>query len=410
MKLQTRLTITVTLIIAVVAVAIGGFAILRSESVELNRIDTVLADYSKQLTTTEDDPLMLSQFLIEDSPIPVTMTYLSPEGDVIQLSDSSNGLQIAPSSAQLAEARNHPISLDAPNPVRMSAAALGDADYLLVSTSLEPVITTRSDQLKLLSLFTLGMMLMGFLVTFVFFRGDSQLSTLVTALEQRQKHMQEFLGDASHELRTPLTVIKGYVELLSTNKVGDPTQLERYYVRMGTEIDRMEALVHDLLLIAELSESNTRIQEQFDLSVALHHQITDLEQLEPHRNVLQSIENGVLITCAPDLMVRLLANIFSNVRRHTPIDAPVKVTLKRTKSEVTIAIEDGGPGLPADAYSSGIQFFQRFDQSRSRESGGSGLGMSIMRGIVEASDGTIELKESSLGGLGVYLTFRSSDA
>ncbi|MSZ41421.1 MAG: hypothetical protein F2598_04175, partial [Actinobacteria bacterium] len=274
MKLQTRLTITVTLIIAFIAVAIGGFAILRSESVELNRIDSVLVDYTTQLSTTEDDPLMLSQFLVDDSPFPVTMTYLTPDGEVIEISDSTNGLQDPPTATQLTESVKEPISLDAPNPVRMSAAPLGDDDYLLVSTSLEPVISNRADQIKLLSLFTLGMMLLGFLVTFVFFRQDSQLANLVTALEQRQKHMQEFLGDASHELRTPLTVIKGYVELLSSNKVSDAEQLERYYSRMGTEIDRMETLIRDLLLIAELSEDSSRTQEEFDLSSALQHQIT----------------------------------------------------------------------------------------------------------------------------------------
>jgi signal transduction histidine kinase len=286
----------------------------------------------------------------------------------------------------------------------MSAAPLGDGDYLLVSTSLDPVISNRADQIKLLSLFTLGMMIIGFLVTFVFFRQDSQLANLVTALEQRQKHMQEFLGDASHELRTPLTVIKGYVELLSNNNVTDTTQLDRYYSRMGTEIDRMEALIGDLLLIAELSENSSRTQEEFNLSSALKYQVTDLEQLEPERQITQSIEDGVSILCSPDLMVRLLSNVFSNIRRHTPIEAAVNISLKTVRTDAVLTIEDGGPGLPADAYSAGIQFFQRFDQSRSRESGGSGLGMSIMRGIVDSAGGTIELKSSDLGGLAVVVT------
>ena len=104
-------------------------------------------------------------------------------------------------------------------------------------------------------------------------------------------------------------------------------------------------------------------------------------------------------------MVRLLSNVFSNIRRHTPIEAPVNISLKKIRTEVVLIIEDGGPGLPADAYSAGIQFFQRFDQSRSRESGGSGLGMSIMRGIADSAGGTIELHPSTLGGLAVHMTF-----
>jgi len=192
--------------------------------------------------------------------------------------------------------------------------------------------------------------------------------------------------------------------LLSTSNVSDPSQLERYYARMGTEIERMEALIRDLLLIAELSELHSRVQETFDLSSAVEHQLTDLTHLESERSVAHNIDPSVLITCAPDLMVRLLANIFSNIRHHTPPDAPINVSLTTAKSHAVLAIEDGGPGLPAQAYSSGIQFFQRFDQSRSRESGGSGLGMSIMRGIVDASGGTIELKPSALGGLAIIVT------
>ncbi|CAB5042609.1 unannotated protein [freshwater metagenome] len=97
--------------------------------------------------------------------------------------------------------------------------------------------------------------------------------------------------------------------------------------------------------------------------------------------------------------------MFSNIRRHTNIDDAVQVTLKRNRHEVDLVIEDSGPGLPDAAYTKGIQFFQRFDQSRSRESGGSGLGMSIVRGIVNSENGSIELKKSTLGGLAIHFTF-----
>jgi signal transduction histidine kinase len=404
-KLQTRLTITVTLIIAFVAIAVGGFAIYRSESVELDRIDSVLTDYSQQLSTTSDDPLMLSQFLAEESPFPVSITYVDPDGDIVELTLATGGLTTAPTSAQIQDALDQPITLDAPGPVRMTSVALGDQDYLLVATSLEPLNNSRTEQLKLLSLFTAVMMILGSLFTWIFFRQDRQLGNLVTSLEERQKNMQEFLGDASHELRTPLTVIKGYVELLSSNRTSDPAQLERFYSRMSTEIDRMESLIHDLLLIAELSENAQRVREVFDLSSAAEHGISVLEQLEPDRPLTKDLAPNMNVLCSPELMTQLLANVFSNIRRHTNTHDAVRVTLKRNRHEVDLVIEDAGPGLPDAAYTKGIQFFQRFDQSRSRESGGSGLGMSIVRGIVNSENGTIELKKSELGGLAVHLTF-----
>jgi signal transduction histidine kinase len=99
----------------------------------------------------------------------------------------------------------------------------------------------------------------------------------------------------------------------------------------------------------------------------------------------------------------LLQNLFSNIRRHTPSDAPVKVTLEEHADLIELWIEDGGPGLPDSAYERGPQGFMRFDQSRSRESGGSGLGMSIVAAVVKDLDGSIDFQRSELGGLAVLV-------
>ena len=96
-------------------------------------------------------------------------------------------------------------------------------------------------------------------------------------------------------------------------------------------------------------------------------------------------------------------NIFSNIRRHTPALAPVSVQLKSKGKEVQLRIEDGGPGLPDDAYNKASYEFERFDRSRSRDSGGSGLGLSIIAAIVKEHSGSISLSKSALGGLAIYI-------
>ena len=101
----------------------------------------------------------------------------------------------------------------------------------------------------------------------------------------------------------------------------------------------------------------------------------------------------------------MLANAFGNIRRHTPTDAPVQISLTSSSGEIHLAIADGGPGLPTRAYVEGRQHFQRFDKSRSRETGGSGLGMSIMSGIITEHGGSLELGVSKLGGLLLEITF-----
>ena len=100
----------------------------------------------------------------------------------------------------------------------------------------------------------------------------------------------------------------------------------------------------------------------------------------------------------------MLANIFSNLRRHTPEDSAVRIALAAKANRAIFTISDAGSGLPEEVYKTGIQYFQRFDRSRSRESGGSGLGMTIMKRIIESANGSIQLRKSNLGGLEIEIT------
>jgi signal transduction histidine kinase len=210
--------------------------------------------------------------------------------------------------------------------------------------------------------------------------------------------MQNFLGDASHELRTPLTVVKGYVELLSTQNM-DEEQRARAFDRVNSEVVRMEALINDLLLLAELGESKPVGVGAIDLSGLVLAAVQDLKVLQPERSVRTSVEVGVSMHGTAELIQQLISNLFANLRRHTPADTRVTVSLSKTDHQATLTIDDAGPGLPAESYARGINHFQRFDASRSRESGGSGLGMSIMAAVVRQHGGTIELNPSPLGGL-----------
>jgi len=98
----------------------------------------------------------------------------------------------------------------------------------------------------------------------------------------------------------------------------------------------------------------------------------------------------------------MMNNALGNIARHTPPDVPVRVTLGHVGDVVQLRVEDGGPGLPV--YGQRAERFRRFDPSRSRESGGSGLGMSIMADLSGAMNGEMSTSQSSLGGL--CLTFR----
>jgi signal transduction histidine kinase len=244
---------------------------------------------------------------------------------------------------------------------------------------------------------------------------SSALGRMVSALNEAvilerniSQRMQQFLGDASHELRTPLTVIRGYTELLGNARAPSPEIQQRALDRMGEEVERMERLIADLLLLTELGEQRVDHDDLIDVSHIVNVHLDDFRILEPDRQILAEIEASVDVVGSRGRVERLLQNLFSNIRRHTPSDAPVRVTLHEHSEMIDLWVEDGGPGLPHTAYEHGPQGFMRFDSSRSRESGGSGLGMSIIAAVVKDLDGSIEFKSSELGGLAVWVRLPST--
>jgi len=403
MKLQTRLTALVSAIIILISAAIGLFAISITENNEVSRVDSILASAVNQLVDTDDDPLSLALLLADQSDLKFTVSYISAAREITSLNQSSGDLQSVPSDQDLSDATAEGLTLEIDGINRIRAIALPDDEFLVLSVSLADIKTAKSQNIRYLFLFTLAMVLLGTVVSNYLFRRDNELNEVVNSLQKNQDSMREFLGDASHELRTPLTVIKGYVELLSKNQISDLTKTAEYYGRVSHEIERMQSLINDLLLIAELEDQTPIAPEIINFSREVAHLSNDLKTLQPMRPIETRIEPGILVNISHNYAQQMLANIFANLRRHTPEDSRVLIVLATAGNKALLTISDGGPGLPEDVYKSGIQYFQRFDRSRSRESGGSGLGMTIMKRIIENASGAIALGKSEFGGLKIEI-------
>ena len=220
---------------------------------------------------------------------------------------------------------------------------------------------------------------------------------------QALERMQKFLGDASHELRTPLTVIKGYNEMLSKGQFSELADQARAFSRVNSEIERMESLIHDLLLLAELGESRPVDFAEVDFDELVLAHVNDFKLFNKERTISTSIPNDCTVHGSREHLNRLIQNCLSNIVRHTPADAPVSISLKTIGKRAELIIEDGGPGLPESAYGTEIKAMNRFDPSRSRESGGSGLGLSIIAAIVQEHKGALKLSKSKLGGLAISI-------
>jgi signal transduction histidine kinase len=213
---------------------------------------------------------------------------------------------------------------------------------------------------------------------------------------QNAEAMQQFIDDASHELRTPLTVVKGYNELLASGTASAELQA-RAVTRVQREVERMEELVRDLLLLAELREAPHHADQRVALSDLVSQRASEFTFEHPERSVTSNVTGGIAIDGRPEFVERLMNNAFTNILRYTPHVAPVRIALDRVGINAQLVIEDGGPGLPS--YGAHPQRFQRFDESRSRETGGSGLGMSIMADVAESLGGEMLTEPSPLGGL-----------
>lgn len=442
MKLQTKLILATASIITAVSVSIGGVSVLAIQNSEINRIDSLLDTAVSTIQTEGEDPLTAALFAAGQSDIGLTVALVDINGELVTLAESLANIQSVPAANVLAESQTKAISVTEDGEYRLRTIALPDKEYLVLATSLTAINEARAANLQLLLWFVLGSILIGASLIALFIRRDmkkvSNLIHLATEIADGAKHiklpdaagsnaeideltsalghmvealqhavwverdtqqaMQNFLGDASHELRTPLTVVKGYVELLSTQNM-DEEQRARAFSRVNSEVIRMETLINDLLLLAELGESKPVGAGSVDLSDLVLAAVQDLKTLQPERSVATSVEVGILLQGTPELIQQLVSNLFANLRRHTPADTRVSVSLSRTGNMATLTIDDAGPGLPAESYARGINHFQRFDASRSRESGGSGLGMSIMAAVVRQHSGTIELNPSPLGGL-----------
>lgn len=398
MNQRFRVTFFSVLITTLVSLGIGGFALDDSHRAAIRQVDSRLDYVIKTALQNQEDLLNAALFALDAGRIDATVLLVTPKGEQILLTESSQRFPIDTSAKKVTSSILRAISVNSENPYRMRSIPLPEEEFLVVAISTADLEKEWRDNIARLVAFLFGANMIAIALSFLLLRNNSR------RLEQLSLvRMQRFLSDAAHELRTPLTVIKGYSELLGSNKIAAKDDQEKAFARVDHEVKRMESLINDLLLTAELNEATHLDFELYDISSALLTHLRDFQILSPDRSIESMIEPELQIKASSDHIDRMIQNIFSNIRRHTPGDAPVRVQLKSKGKEVHVRIEDGGPGLPEDAYNKASYEFERFDRSRSRDTGGSGLGLSIIAAIVKEHSGSISLSKSSLGGLAIQI-------
>jgi signal transduction histidine kinase len=219
-------------------------------------------------------------------------------------------------------------------------------------------------------------------------RLGTAFNTMLAALEDSLETQRRFVADASHELRTPLTGIRAYAELFRRGAAVRPDDLERAMTGISRESERMSLLVDDLLLLARLDEGRPLEQEPVDLPEVVGEAVETARMVEPNRRIDLDTEPAVILGDR-DRLRQLVDNLLSNVRAHTPATAPVHVRVSRNGTNAILEVEDSGPGLSEDELEQVFERFHRGDPSRSRTSGGVGLGLAIVSAVAEAHGGDV---------------------
>lgn len=222
------------------------------------------------------------------------------------------------------------------------------------------------------------------------------------AARASEEKMRRFVADASHELRTPLTTIRGFAELYRQGAMSDITLLMN---RIEGESARMGLLVEDLLMLARLDAQRPLEATSVDVLTIAADAVHDAKAVAPDRIIsLEMLSGpGVPEVVGDDARLRqVLGNLVGNAIRHTPEDATITVRVGTTDTSVLLEVRDTGPGLSTEEADHVFERFYRADSSRTRESGGSGLGLSIVAALVAAHGGSVTVDSTP----GAGATFR----
>lgn len=226
---------------------------------------------------------------------------------------------------------------------------------------------------------------------------EEALNDMLAKLENSFTRQKQFVSDASHELRTPISIIKGYLDILDEWGKEDNTLLDESIQSMKEETYHIKKLIENLLFLARADQEQLVVSyEEIELDNIIKKLIRDTKMIAGKRTVKCDANEAVIINGDKELILQMLRSLVENCIEYTEKNGEITINLYKEKNYALIHIIDDGIGICAKDIERIFDRFYRVEEARTKDSGGSGLGLSLVKKIVDIHNGRINVT-SELG-------------
>ena len=220
----------------------------------------------------------------------------------------------------------------------------------------------------------------------------------IETLNERENYRREFLGNVSHELKTPLFTVQGYLLTLIEGAANDKDIRDRYLERANIGVERLASIVKDLDMISKLESNDMYLSlEPFNILKVIQNIFNLFEMKVKKKNMTlrfdKLYEFPIYVIADAAKIEQVIINLIENSIKYGKFNGIIMVTIENSPpNKILVKVEDNGEGIKKENLNRVFERFYRVDKSRSRDQGGSGLGLSIVKHIVEAHKEKISLK------------------
>lgn len=226
------------------------------------------------------------------------------------------------------------------------------------------------------------------------YKGSLVVFSDITKLLYQERVQKRFVADASHELKTPITAIKGMIEILTREDFNDEKTEKEFLDQIKHETERLELIVKDLLYLSKLSNQTILLNKQpLDVKATVSEAIKTLKLKLADKNIrvnIQELDKEPLLADSTSLLT-VFSNLIDNVCSYSNA-SQLDIIIDGNQKNKIITLKDNGIGISAEDITQIFDRFYRVDDDRNRNSGGSGLGLSIVKELIGVHNGNVEVQ------------------